>query len=58
MVEISYRARITLNSGQFVEFHAPRLYTVLDAAKDYAEFGIHSIHVLKCGKVVPDGTSS
>ncbi len=58
MLEISYRARITLNTGQVVELHAPRLYTVLNASQDYEEFGISSIVVLKCRKVVPDGQAS
>lgn len=55
MLEILYRARITLNSGQVVELHAPRLYTVLDGAQSFEEFGISSIVVLKCRKVVSDG---
>ena len=58
MLEISYRARITLNSGQVVELHSPRLYYVLDGVQDYEEFGISSIVVLKCRKVVPDGQAS
>ncbi len=58
MLEISYRARITLNSGQVIELHAPRLYTVLDASRDYEELGVSSIVVLKCRKVVLDGQAS
>lgn len=58
MLEISYRIRITLNSGQVVNLHSPRLYTVLDAAHDYEELGVSSIVVLKCRKVVPDGEAS
>lgn len=58
MLEISYRARITLNSGQVFELHAPRLFTVLDAAQDYEEYGISSLVVLKCRKVIADGQVS
>lgn len=58
VLEFLYRARITLNSGQVVELHVPRLYTVLDVAKDYEQFGISSIVVLKCRKVVLDGKVS
>lgn len=58
MFEISYRARITLNSGQAIDLHAPRLYNILVSVQDLEKFGISSIYVQKCRKVVPDEQAS
>ena len=58
MLVRTYRARITLYSGQVIELCHRNFKTLTSEIATYEELDISSVVILKCRKVVSDGETA